>query len=68
MNRSWLLQHIRARIQRVRGGHALRHLLGSLEDMDHATLRDLWTLMENLETDSRSDGARRGARQPWRHF
>lgn len=68
MEKSWLLTHVRSRIMRTRGGHSLRALLGSLETMDHATLRDLWQLLETIENDAASAGARKGAQQPWKRW
>lgn len=60
-------QNLRALILRTRGGHAFPFVLARVEEMSEAEAGEWYRLLSNLKDDAESDGARKGARQPWRH-
>ena len=60
-------RHLRALILRTRGGHAFPLVLGRIEEMSEEEAGQWYRLLQNLKDDAESDGARQGARQPWRH-
>lgn len=60
-------RHLRALILRTRGGHAFPLVLARIEEMSEAEAEQWYRLLSNLKDDAESDGARKGARQPWRH-
>lgn len=61
-------RHLTALILRTRGGHALPEVTKMVESMTEEQARQWHVLLTNLQSDAESDGARKGARQPWRRF
>jgi len=61
-------RHLEAKILRTRGGHAMGKVLASIKDMDQETARQWYVLLQNLEADTQSSGARDAALHPWKHF
>lgn len=60
-------RHLQALIARTRGGHAFPLVTKQIETMTEAEAEQWYRLLTNLKEDSEADGARKGARQPWRH-
>lgn len=58
-------RHIIALLHRERCDRAL--LIPMLEKMSEAELQALWRLLQNVQEDAKRNGAREGAKQPWRH-
>jgi len=61
-------RHLESKVLRIRGGHAMDKVLKSIADMDEATAEQWYRLLQNFESDTESDGARKGAREPWKRF
>ncbi|MDP2305507.1 MAG: hypothetical protein Q8P18_05725 [Pseudomonadota bacterium] len=55
-----------AKLHRIRGVHAHPAVLVSVERMTEAEAEGWYRLIQNMEEDARSAGAREGARQPWK--
>ena len=51
----------------TRGSHALPKVQKILNELTDAEAAEMLTLFRNMKDDAASDGARQGARQPWRH-
>ena len=58
-------RHIIPLLHRSRCDRAL--LIPMLDKMSEAELQALWRLLQNIQDDAERDGARKGAKQPWRH-
>ena len=58
-------QALGARLRRARGSGATPKVHAMVEAMDEETARQWWVLVQAIEEDARSSGAREGARRPW---
>jgi len=60
-----MLRHLTALMHRARCDRAV--LIPMLAKLTPAEQTALWRLFQNLQDDAKRDGAKEGARQPWRH-
>ena len=60
-----IIRHLKALLHRERCDRAvLIPMLGKLTEQEQQAL---WRLFQNIQDDAKRDGAREGARMPWRH-
>jgi len=55
-------------ILRTRGAHAYPLVLVQVDNMTEAEAEQWFRLLTNMKGDAHQDGARDGARQPWRRY
>ena len=60
-----MIRHLTALLHRARCDRAV--LIPMLDKLTPQEQEALWRLFQNLQADAQRDGARKGARQPWRH-
>lgn len=60
-------RHLTSKVMGSRGGHVFHAILASIEKMSEEEAREWYWLLQNIEEDSRREGTRRGAREPWRY-
>jgi hypothetical protein len=58
-------RHLIALLHRARCDRAV--LVPMLDKLTEQEQQALWRLFQNTQDDAKRDGARKGARQPWRH-
>lgn len=59
--------HLKAMLQRVRGSQAAPLALASVDKMSEAEAEQWFRLLQRMQEDTKTESAREGARQPWRH-
>jgi hypothetical protein len=61
-----IIRHLTALLHRARCDRAV--LIPMLDKLTEAERQALWRLLRHVQDDAKRDGARNGARQPWRHL
>ena len=61
-------RHLESLVLRTRGGHAATKVLARIHEMDDVEAEQWFRLLQNVQADAEQDGARKGAREPWRHL
>ncbi len=61
-----IIRHLTALLHRARCDRAV--LIPMLDKLTEQEQQALWRLLQHVQDDAKRDGARNGARQPWRHL
>ena len=60
-------RHLEALLARERGFHAFPLVRATISNMTEAEAEQWFRLLTSIKSEAEAEGARKGARQPWRH-